>query len=495
MNIVIYSMIFLGAALMIFNIYGFIRFAIKVRNAGKGQNLGRNAILYIPVALLIMFFLGYVAVGIFVKPNIIVAAILFGGSIFVFIMYVLLERILKRLSKSKELEAKLMATEESNRAKTAFLSDMSHEMRTPLNIILGLDTMVLKDSDLSVNTRERIEKIGSSANYLLGIINNILDINSIDTGEFITKNEEFVLSEAIAQIDIIAKLYCKEKNITYLSSASAGTDGVYIGDCMRFKQIILSLIDNAIKYTDSAGTVQLVVVCREEENEKTWLCFTVKDTGAGIDQKLLSKIFDGAPDNDNGLPGGYGGSGLGLPAAKKLATKLGGTISVKSGKNVGTAFTVVFPVVRVENDESLYEDVSLEGKRILIVEDIQENAEIVADLLELEGAESEHAENGQVAVDMFRNNEPGYYDVVLMDLRMPVMDGLTAAREIRKTDREDAKTVPIIALTANAFESDVKESLNAGMNMHLAKPTDCEKLYAAIRKVLYETKAQKEEQL
>ena len=264
---------------------------------------------------------------------------------------------------------------------------------------------------------------------------------------------------------------------------------------MRFKQIILSLIDNSVKRSQSGQTVQLVVVCREEENNKTWLSFTVKDTGDEIDPELLPKMFDGAPDEENGASGGYGGSGMGLPAAKKLAAKLGGTISAKSGKSAGTAFTVVFPVTRVQNDESVYENVSLQGKRILIVEDVSENAEIVADLLELEGAESEHAENGRIAVDMFRNNEPGHYDAVLMDLRMPVMDGLTAAREIRKTERDDAKKIPIIALTANAFESDVKESLDAGMNMHLAKPTDCEKLYAAIRKVLYEVSAEKGAQL
>lgn len=485
MGFAIYAMVYAGSALMVFNIYGFIRFMHKVKSASK--DIGKkNLILYIPVALLIMFLLGYLAVGIFGKPDLIVSGILFGGSIFVFVMYIMLERIMKRLTASKELEAKLMATEESNRAKTEFMSGMSHEMRTPLNIILGLHTLALKDQTLTAETRERVEKIGSSANYLLGIINNILDINSIDSGEFSVKEEEFTLSDTVSQIDIIARLFCTEKKLTYKSSIADGCDGTFKGDDMRFKQILLSLLDNAIKYTHEGG-VELLVECEDKGPDKTYLRFTVKDTGVGIDADFLPKIFD-TFSKDDAIVGGYGGSGLGLSATKKLVTILGGTISAQSEKNVGSVFTVTLPVVRVQSEDTLYENVSLQGRRILIVEDIAENAEIVTDLLELEGAESEHAENGLAGVEMFCKNDPGYYDAVLMDLRMPVMDGLTATREIRKSGRADAKTIPIIALTANAFESDVKESLEAGMNIHLAKPTDSEKLYTAIKKALSENK-------
>ncbi|MBR0302256.1 MAG: response regulator [Clostridia bacterium] len=490
MKIAIYAMVFLGSLLMVFNIYGFFRFALKARNIDKARNSGRNVVLNIPIVLLVLFLLGYIAVGAFGKPDLIVSGILFGGSIFVFVMYIMLERIMKRLSVSKEIEAKLMATEESNRAKTEFLADMSHEMRTPLNIILGLDTMALKDTALAGETRDRLEKIGSNANYLLGLINSILDINSIDTGDFLIKNEEFSVSDVVSQIDIIAKLHCKEKDLTYKSSVSEGADGTFSGDDMRCRQIVFSLLDYAIEHTAPHGAVEFCVDSTGEGGD-TSLVFKVKDTGEGIGPELLPSVFDAAAGDGKGTTGSFGGSSLGLPAAKKLVTALGGTISAESEVGVGSVFTVVLPVTRVVEDESLYDGVSLAGRRILIAEDIPENAEIVADLLELEGVESEHAENGKIAVDMFRGNEPGYYDAILMDLRMPVMDGLTAAKEIRKTDREDASVIPIIALTANAFESDVKESLGAGMNLHLAKPADCEKLYGAIKKTIYETGSKK----
>lgn len=492
MQIAIYAMVFLGSALMVFNIYGFIKFARKVKNDEFSQHAGNNAILYIPIALLVMFLLGYLAVGIFGDPDIIVSGILFGGSIFVFIMYVMLDRVIKRLAQSKTIEAKFIAAKESDRAKTEFLSGMSHEMRTPLNIILGLDTMALKDETLSSETRGRIEKIGSSANYLLGLINTILDINSIDNGEFQAKSEEFSVEDIVNQIDIIGNLRCKDKNLTYISSVSPDAKGLFLGDDLRIKQIVFTLLDNAVKYTDSPGTVSFEVGCADD-GDKTTLSFEMKDTGVGIDPEFLPKIFDAFTREDLSGTSARGGSGLGLSAAKKIVTILGGDITAKSEKNVGSVFTVILPVTRVKEDDTLYESVSLEGKRILIAEDVEENAEIVADLLMLEGAESEHAENGKIAVEMFCSNPPGYYDAVLMDLRMPVMDGLTAAREIRKSEREDAKTIPIIALTANALESDVKESLGAGMNLHLAKPADCEKLYSAIRKVLYETGSKKGE--
>ena len=486
MEIIIYAMVFLGSALMVFNIYGFVIFGRKVKTVEKGLSGKRNLIVNIPVVLLILFLLGYLAVGIFGKPDLIVSGILFGGSIFVFVMYLMLDHIIKRLSESKETEAKLLATEESNRAKSEFLSDMSHEMRTPLNIILGLCTMALKDTSIAEETRDRLEKIVSNANYLLGLINNILDINSIDSGEFSVKNEEFSVSEIVSQTDIIARLLCKEKEMTYTSCVSESADGLFSGDDMRFKQIILSLLDNVIKNSGCPGSLEFDVSCKSGKND-TLLCFTLKDTCASMNPDFWSALFDPSVKGNDKVEGHYTGNGLDLSATKKLVTILGGTIDAKIEKSGEYVFTVSLPVTRVQDDDALYESISLEGKRILIVEDIAANAEIVADLLELEGAESEYAENGSIGVDMFRTNAPGYYDAILMDLRMPVMDGLTAAREIRKTERDDAGIVPIIALTANALESDVKESLNAGMNMHLAKPTDSDKLFASLKKVIYES--------
>ena len=384
MKFAVYAMVYLGSALMLFNIYGFIRFAKK---ASKKLKYSKKTILYVPIVLLVMFLLGYLAVGIFGKPDLIVSGILFGGSIFVFVMYIMLDRITKRLSASEQTEAKLMATEESNRAKTEFLSGVSHEMRTPLNVILGLDTMVLKDEALSAETRERVDKIDSNAKHLLSLINNILDMNRIDTGEFIVKESEFYLYDTVSQINAIAETRCEGKGLKYVCSSDSA-DGCYIGDEMRLKQVILSLIDNAVKFTD-AGTVGFTIEEEKQENDDTSLLrFTVRDTGIGIDTDFLPRVFDVFAKEDASSTSSHGGSGLGLAVTKGIVEKLGGTISAKSEKNVGSSFTVTLPMKRLHKEEASFEGVSLAGKRVLIAEDIAENAEIVADLLELEGAES-----------------------------------------------------------------------------------------------------------
>ncbi|MBQ9543821.1 MAG: response regulator [Clostridia bacterium] len=482
MTYLIYAMIYFGSALMVFNIWGFVRFARKV-SAGKGWET-ENKILYIPIVLLVMFLLGYLAVGIFGKPDLIVSGILFGGSIFVYVMYRLLERITERISLNKELEARLMATEETSRAKTEFLSGVSHEMRTPMNVILGLNTMAMSDPGISSQTKGRLEKIGASANHLLSLINNILDLNSIDTGEFMLKDEEFLLDDAVWQLNAIAETLCREKGLEYSCTVDEKARGKYSGDEMRLSQVIMNLLDNASKYTDAPGSVTMKVEGLEDEEGADLLRFEVSDTGIGITPEFLPKVFDVFSKEDPSVTGNRAGSGIGLSVTKSIVDLIGGTIIAQSEKGVGSTFTVTLPVKRIRSEEAPCDDVSLEGRRILIAEDIPENAEIVADLLDLEGALTEHAENGRIAVEMFSKNEPGYYDAILMDLRMPEMDGLSATREIRKSDRADAKTIPIIALTANAFESDIRESLNAGMNIHLAKPADADKLYSALRKVL-----------
>ncbi|MBO4217265.1 MAG: response regulator [Clostridia bacterium] len=477
----IYALIYIGSALMVHNIYGFIRFAHGMQKNGW---VDKKGLLYIPVALLVMFLLGYLAVGIFGHPDLIVSGILFGGSIFVFVMYVFLRRITAKIIENERLKTQLIAAEQSNSAKAEFLSGISHEMRTPMNVIIGLDTMALMDGSLSAETRDRLEKIGLSAKHLLGLINNILDINSIDTGEFVVKNEEFRLGDAIGQINAIVGSLCAEKGLTYSYSCDDGLCGYYKGDEMRLKQILLCLLDNAVKYTDAPGTVELKAEDFGTEGAEA-VRFTVKDTGIGIDPEFLPKIFDAFSREDASATSSHGGTGIGLALAKKIVGVLGGTVTAESEKNVGSTFTVVLPLVRVRDAETQPEqEKSLEGRRVLIVDDIPENAEIVADLLELEGVESEQAGNGRIALETFKASPPGYFDAILMDLRMPVMDGLTATREIRKCNRADAGTVPIIALTANAFESDVKQSFDAGMNAHLAKPADSDALYSTLRKLI-----------
>jgi len=479
----IYAMVYLGSALMVYNICGFVRFARFVK--GLKAWSGEDHLLYIPIVLLVLFLMGYLAVGIFGRPDLIVSVILFGGSIFVYVVYRLLSGITLKIVESEQVEARLLAAEESNRAKTGFLASVSHEMRTPMNVILGLDSVALKNPDLPAETRCHLEKIGQSGRHLLGLINNMLDMNRIETGALEVRHSEFSLADALDQVCAIAHTLCEDKGLTWDFSAAEDARGRFVGDELQLKQVLLSILDNAVKYTDAPGTVSLAVTCASEREDVRTLRFAVRDTGIGIDREFLPRIFEAFTQEDASSTNRYGGSGLSLARTKHVVELMGGTLAVESEKNVGSVFTVTLALPRAEESApppAAETPVSLEGRRILIVEDLPENAEIVQDLLELEGAETEHAENGQVALDMVSRAPLWYYDAILMDLRMPVMDGLEATRRIRALEREDAGAVPIIALTANAFESDVRQSLAAGMNEHLAKPTDADTLYAVLKR-------------
>ena len=381
MQYIIDALIYLGSALMVFNIYGFIRFKSKVAS-GKGFEKG-SVILYIPITLLVLFLAGYLAVGIFGKPDLIMAGILFGGSIFVFVMYRLLDAITQKIIEQKELEAKLMATEESNRAKNDFLSGVSHEMRTPINIILGHCTMLLTDPALSDKTRDDLEKITSSTKSLLGMINTILDLKSLETGNFTTNTVDFSLDDAIRQVSSVAEINCEKKGLSYSCRVQEGMEDRYAGDPTRIKEVLLILLDNAVKFTEK-GNVDFFVGCAEKNDETATLVFTVKDTGIGIAESFLPKLFDTFSREESGMTTAHGGSGLSLALAKQIVETLGGKIGVESKKGVGSTFSVTLPLRRRDADPAEEEEVSLAGKRILIVEDIPENAEIVSDLLELE---------------------------------------------------------------------------------------------------------------
>ncbi len=486
-RIIIYLMVYLGAALMVFNIYGFVRFAKTVRKQHDWEE--QNGILYIPIVLLVLFLLGYLAVGIFGKPDLIVAGILFGGSGFVFIMYKLLGGITRRIAEKEQLEAALAAAEEANAAKNSFLAGISHEMRTPMNVILGLDGMALKDQTLQPRTRGYLEKIGLSARHLLGLVNNMLDMNRIRTGLLTVRQEAFSLQEMLEEVNAIAGALCEEKGLRY-EYAVPEDCGHCLGDETQLKRVLLSILDNAVKYTNVPGTVRFETERLSGEVTGQVFRFSVTDTGVGIDPGFLPQIFEPFTQEDDSATTQYSGSGLSLSVAKSTTELMGGSIEAKSRKNAGSTFTVTLPLQATEEktevpgaSEQTEEKLeSLEGRRVLLAEDLPENAEIVMDLLELEGVETEHAENGQIALEMFGGHPENYYDAILMDLRMPVMDGLTATRKIRAMERPDAKTIPILALTANAFESDVEQSLKAGMNVHLAKPADSEMLYDALKR-------------
>jgi len=482
----IYGMIYLGSALMVYNIYGFVSYTKDLLQKKK-LKVEDGLILYLPIVLLVLFLLGYLAVGFFGKPDIIVSGILFGGSVFVFLIYKYIDRITRRIIEEEELQSKLVIAEENNRIKTNFLATMSHEMRTPMNVIIGLDDIALKNPDIPLETRSQLQSIGYSARHLLAIINNILEINRKEDQEFDIKHEPFSLRDVLGQVNAITQSRCNEKGLNYHEFEKGSIGDKYVGDELRLSQILFSILDNSIKYTDSPGNVSFTARVVSDDGETRVLEFKIQDSGIGIDSDFLSKVFDAFSQEDDSATSRYGGSGLGMAVTKDIVERMQGSISVESEKGNGALFTVTIPLKIAEHEvqAEAYESLSLAGKRILIVEDIDMNAEIVEDLLDLEDIVTERAENGLIAVNMVSASPEHYYDAILMDLRMPVMDGLEATRTIRALERPDAKTVPIIALTANAFEEDVKKSLAAGMNAHLAKPTDADLLYAVLKKYIY----------
>ena len=526
---------------------------------------------------------------------------------------------------SKLLEATLSDAEQANKAKTAFLSNMSHEIRTPLNAIIGLDNIALNDPETPEKTKEYLRKIGSSADHLLYLINDILDMSRIESGRMILNNEEFSFPDLLQAINTMFSGQAVDKGLDYHCHINGEVDDYYIGDSMKLRQVLINILGNAVKFTPAGGSVSLQVERKAQYNGKSTLCFVITDTGIGISEEYLPHIFDAFSQEDSSTTNKYGSSGLGLAITKRIVEMMNDDIQVESEKGKGSVFTVTVTLtdstrtgtndiddihpadmsVLIVDDDPIacqhaelvlekagiasetaasgaeavemvqlrqarmepynlilvdwkmpemdgvettrrirtivgnesaiiiltayrWDDIleeavqagvdsfipkplfaaavmeefksalrrkgslaaqsahkaELTGRRILLAEDMEINAEIISMLLESRDMEVDLAQNGQIAVDKFGAHEPGYYDAVLMDMRMPEMDGLEATRRIRAMDREDARCIPIIALTANAFDEDVQRSLQAGLNAHLSKPVQPEVLFETLESLI-----------
>ena len=531
----------------------------------------------------------------------------------------------KSLEQQQALSDALDEAEQANKAKTAFLSNMSHEIRTPMNAIIGLDSIALNDPESPEKTKDYLRKIGDSAEHLLGLINDILDMSRIESGRMTLKNEEFSFRKLLGAVNTMFSSQCADKGLEYHCHINGQVDEYYIGDTMKLRQVLINILGNSVKFTPEGGKVELNVEKIAQFEGQSTLRFKISDTGIGMSEEFIPHIFETFAQEDSSATNKYGSSGLGLAITKSIVEMMNGEIQVESEKGKGSVFTVTvtladssrtgkedsdlitvkeMSVLIVDDDpvacehaklvlekagiaseiassgaeaiemvqlrharrepynlilvdwqmpemdgvettrrireivgnesaiiiltayrwddvleealqagvdsfiakplfaatvieefnsavnrkglmtKKLESKADLTGRRILLAEDVAINAEIMVMVLESRQMQVEVAENGRIAVDKFAEHPAGYYDAILMDMRMPEMDGLEATQTIRAMDREDAKTLPIIALTANAFDEDVQRSMQAGLNAHLSKPVQPELLYETLESLI-----------
>ena len=398
---------------------------------------------------------------------------------------------LERLVAEQTMELQL-ASEEAVTAsyfKSEFLANMSHEIRTPLNAVIGMTTIARSSVDLE-RIYDCLNKIEGASQQLMKVINDILDISKIEAKKFEMAHEAFVFDTMILNIRNIVEVRAVEKKLHFSVYFDENIPKVLIGDEMRLSQILINLLSNAVKFTPEDGTVRFAVRHVSCRNGMEIIEFVIRDSGIGISEDQQKKVFDAFAQADSGVANRFGGTGLGLPISKNFVELMGGDIFVESSLGMGTCFTVQIPFKQgdlsmVKHPRSAEEqaELNLQGRTVLLVEDVDINREIVITLLEDTGVTIDEAENGQIAVDMFIA-DPDRYDLIFMDIQMPVLDGYTTTRAIRALDIPNAKTVPVVAMTANAFADDVERCRAVGMNDHIAKPIEVEILMNAVEKYL-----------
>ncbi len=397
------------------------------------------------------------------------------------------EKRKEKLLATKAAEARREAME-----KTRFLSNMSHDIRTPMNGIIGLIDISDQHPDNPEIQEQCKNKIKELSGYLVSIVNDILDINKLQTDDFVKHDVAFDFTDMLRSTNEAAQIKAEEKNIEYVVDweKSIISHRYLMGNPIYVARILSIIADNAIKFSDSGSTISVWCIEKQVDEKNLIYEFYCQDNGIGMSKEFAKHAFDMFSQEDAGSRTRYEGTGLGLAIAKKLADRLNGTIHLESEKGVGTKVTVTMPFKMSSPDDIQpvpddYENISLQGLRALIVEDNELNMEIAKFVIEAQGMSVECATDGMQAVEMFEQSKTGYYDVILMDIMMPRLNGLDATRKIRTLQRDDAEEVPIIAMSANVFAEDIIKSRLAGMNAHLSKPLDANKITEAIRKSLF----------
>ena len=405
-----------------------------------------------------------------------------------------MEVVNQKLKKAKNVATEALQTaENANKAKTDFLSNMSHDIRTPMNAIIGITSLIRHDAGNKAKVIEYADKIDISSQHLLGIINDVLDMSKIEAGKTVFKYSDFSILDFMQELDTIFHSQIYEKQQTFTIIKENIQHEWVNGDQVHLMQIFSNLLSNAIKYTQEGGEIQfLVEECETNSSVYAKYRFLVSDNGLGISADFKEIIFDAFTRAESSVTNKIQGTGLGMAITKNLVEAMGGTIDVESELGQGSCFEVLMDLKIAEDrtvalaaqEETDEQDGNiLQGMKFLCAEDNELNAEILTELLKIEGAECTICENGEEILKAFEQSAPGDYDMILMDVQMPVMNGYDATKAIRRSSHKLAKTIPIIAMTANAFSEDIQHSLAAGMNAHVSKPVEMKVLEKTIRSI------------
>lgn len=398
----------------------------------------------------------------------------------------MLKKEIERLQKENDfLRERIQQAENAIETKSAYLSHMSHDIRTSINGIMGMTSIAIKNFDDRDKTLDCLKKAENSSRYLISLVNDILDMSRIESGKMSVNYEPLDIRKVIDSCALITEGLLARRNVKLVREFAAFKHPMLIGDELHLSQVLINILGNAVKFTPDRGKIYFQVKELFDEGGKALYRFEIEDTGIGMEPDFQNRIWEPFLQEHGRSSNGHKGTGLGMAITKKLVGLMGGTVKLESRLGIGSRFTVelAFDIdtnVR-EKDVRHKPQASLNGMKVLLVEDNELNTEIAKAVLEDEGIAVTTAENGQLAIHIFNNSPENMFDIILMDIRMPVMDGLAAAKTIRSLPRRDAAFIPIIAMTADAYHEDMQKAKDAGMNAHLAKPIQPEQLFQTLR--------------